>query len=147
MLEIHLFVRKHFMANLHAGSCLCGSVKFEIVGEFKKFFLCHCSRCRKTSGSAHCANLFAPGAQLHWLSGEEKISFYKHEGTNFAKNFCSVCSALLPVDAKAREMVVVPAGCLDTDVDITPQAHLCTDSKGNWDNIMHDVQCFANMPG
>ncbi|MFT6655758.1 MAG: hypothetical protein ACJAWI_002533, partial [Marinomonas primoryensis] len=61
------------MSHLHTGSCLCGAVKFELKGEFKKFFLCHCSRCRKTSGSAHCASLFAPGAALRWLSGEEKL--------------------------------------------------------------------------
>ena len=134
------------MTHTHAGSCLCGSVKFEIEGEFQKFFLCHCSRCRKISGSAHCANLFAPNAQLNWISGEESISFYRHEDTNFAKNFCSVCSALLPMHVEARDLVVAPAGCLDTDIEIAPQAHLFTDSKGNWDDMLNDQPTFEKMP-
>ncbi len=134
------------MSHLHTGSCLCGAVKFELEGEFKKFFLCHCSRCRKTSGSAHCASLFAPGAALRWLSGEEKLNFYRLEDTNFARTFCSVCGSNVPTDAKSRGLVVVPAGCLDTDVDITPQAHIFMDSKGNWDQRLVDVPAFDGMP-
>lgn len=134
------------MSHLHTGSCLCGTVKFELEGEFKKFFLCHCSRCRKTSGTAHCANLFAPGATLTWFSGEDKLSFYRLEDTNFARTFCSVCGSNLPTDAKARSLVVVPAGCLDTDVDITPQAHIFMDSKGNWDEHLSDVPAFETLP-
>jgi hypothetical protein len=134
------------MSHIHTGSCLCGTVKFELEGEFKKFFLCHCSRCRKSSGSAHCANLFAPGAQLTWLKGEDKLSFYRHEDTHFARMFCSVCGSNVPIDAKSRGLVVVPAGCLDTDVDITPQAHIFMDSKGNWDQRLVDVPAFDGMP-
>jgi hypothetical protein len=134
------------MSQIHTGSCLCGAVKFELDGEFKKFFLCHCSRCRKTSGTAHCANLFAPGAILNWLSGEDKLSFYRLENTNFARTFCSVCGSNMPTDAKSRCLVVVPAGCLDTDVDLTPQAHIFMDSKGNWDNTFNSLPTFDEMP-
>ena len=35
------------------GSCLCGSVKFEIERAAGPFELCHCARCRKVSGSAY----------------------------------------------------------------------------------------------
>jgi len=54
--------------NKHLGSCLCGEVRFEIVGNFERFFLCHCGRCRKDTGSAHAANLFSSTAKVHWLS-------------------------------------------------------------------------------
>ena len=43
-------------SNPTTGKCLCGVVQFRISGEFESFFLCHCSRCRKDSGSAHSAN-------------------------------------------------------------------------------------------
>lgn len=134
------------MEHTYTGSCLCGRVKFNLEGEFEKFFFCHCSRCRKVSGSAHCANLFAPSATLTWLSGEDNIGFYRHEGTNFARNFCSTCSSLVPLHIEARNTVIVPAGCLDTDVDIMPQAHIFTDSKGNWDHVLNDILCFEKRP-
>ena len=134
------------MSHLHTGSCLCGAVKFELEGEFKKFFLCHCSRCRKTSGTAHCANLFAPGATLTWLSGEDKLSFYRLENTNFARTFCSVCGSNVPTDAKTRGLVVVPAGSLDTKVDLAPQAHIFMDSRANWDEKLNEITCFDQLP-
>lgn len=134
------------MAQPHMGSCLCGAVKFEMEGEFKKFFLCHCSLCRKVTGSAHCSNLFAPNGRLRWLSGEDKLSFYRHEDGNFARNFCSICSATMPLFVKKRNMVVLPAGCLDSDIDITPQAHIFIGSKGNWDGILNDKPTFEKMP-
>ncbi len=34
------------------GQCLCGAVKFEILGPLPKLYQCHCSLCRKQSGSA-----------------------------------------------------------------------------------------------
>ena len=134
------------MINFHKGSCLCGAVHFELEGEFKKFMLCHCSRCRKASGAGNCANLFAPGAKLTWLKGEDDISFYRHKDTNFARYFCSKCGSNVPNDAKSRGLVVVPAGCLDTDVDIRPQAHIFMESKSNWDQKSHNVPCFDNAP-
>lgn len=53
----------------YSGSCLCGEVTFEIEGDFEDFYLCHCERCRKDTGSAHAANLFSSTAKLkmaHW---------------------------------------------------------------------------------
>ncbi|MBR7888804.1 GFA family protein [Marinomonas sp. A79] len=135
------------MNHSHAGSCQCGAVKFEVEGEFKRFVLCHCTRCRKTSGSNHCANLFAPGGSLKWLSGEEKLSFYRLEGTAFARTFCSICGSNVPTDAtQTRGLIAVPAGSLDTDVELGVQAHIFMGSKANWDEHIEDVPAFDTMP-
>lgn len=134
------------MSHLHSGSCLCGAVQFNLEGEFKQFMLCHCSRCRKMTGTGNCANLFAPGAKLTWIKGEEKLNFYRHKDTNFARCFCSNCSSNVPFDAKDRGVVVVPAGSLDTDVNLSPQAHIFMDSKSNWDYDLQNVPCFEKRP-
>ncbi|SBS35177.1 Glutathione-dependent formaldehyde-activating enzyme [Marinomonas aquimarina] len=131
---------------LYSGSCLCGSVAFELEGSFAKFFFCHCSRCRKTSGSAHCANLFAPDASLTWTKGEDHVTFYHLPETRFARTFCRTCGSMMPTDAKSRGLVVVPAGCLDSDVDVQPDAHLCCDSRANWDEGLEGVTKLPGMP-
>jgi hypothetical protein len=51
------------MATQHAGSCLCGEVRYAISGSFDRFYLCHCAHCRKDTGSAHAANLFSATAK------------------------------------------------------------------------------------
>src|SRR3546814_4169608 len=35
------------MDNIHAGSCLCGAVHYQVDGAFEQFYLCHCRHCRK----------------------------------------------------------------------------------------------------
>jgi hypothetical protein len=56
----------------YKGSCLCGEIIFEIIGEFESFFLCHCERCRKDTGSAHAANLFSSKTSRTYLLGGTK---------------------------------------------------------------------------
>ncbi|PRY63410.1 hypothetical protein B0H98_1085 [Vreelandella songnenensis] len=40
------------------GECLCGEVKFEIDGKLPNLYQCHCSLCRKTTGSTANAATF-----------------------------------------------------------------------------------------
>ena len=55
------------------GSCLCGEVEFEVTGNMGIFQYCHCSRCRKFTGSAHASNLFVSPDQFNWLKGEQSV--------------------------------------------------------------------------
>jgi len=57
------------------GSCFCKKVNYEISGNMGVFQYCHCSRCRKVTGSAHAANLFVAPDDFKWLSGEENVRF------------------------------------------------------------------------
>lgn len=132
------------MTEKHQGSCLCGAVQFEIDGAFEHFFLCHCSRCRKGSGSAHGANLFATQANFAWLSGEDKVTSFALAGTRHARSFCSTCGAALP--SVQGPLLVVPAGSLDTPVMKRPDAHLCTASRADWDSELERVASFEALP-
>ena len=96
----------------HMGSCLCGQVRFEIVGDFERFFLCHCGRCRKDTGSAHAANLFSSTAKVRWLSGQAKIKIFYVPLTRHEKSFCSECGSALPRIQMNGALLVVPAGSL-----------------------------------
>lgn len=59
------------------GSCLCSAVKYEVAGEAKRFYHCHCSRCRKATGTGHASNLFLQPAALKRLIGQEHIRAFK----------------------------------------------------------------------
>ena len=58
------------------GSCLCGSVTFAVTFPFEEFRHCHCSRCRKATGTAHATNAVVKPDALEWLSGEELVVRY-----------------------------------------------------------------------
>lgn len=132
------------MDKQHRGSCLCGEVRFTIVGEFEQFYLCHCSHCRKDTGSAHAANLFSSMAKLEWISGRDKLSSYILPGTRHSRCFCSICGSAVPYVTEA--MIVVPAGCLDSDTAPKPEAHIFVASKAQWDNGLADIPAFDTFP-
>src|SRR6516165_9888185 len=50
------------------GTCLCGAVRYEVIGTPTAFDLCHCSRCREASGSAFIAELVFEAAEIEWVS-------------------------------------------------------------------------------
>lgn len=133
------------MARITTGSCLCGAVRFEISGEFERFFLCHCSRCRKGTGSAHAANLFSSTATIDWLSGQDSVRTYQVPATRHQKAFCTGCGSALP---RVQPMgLVVPAGSLDSAIEIRPDAHICWDSRAGWDERLEDVPKLGGLPG
>lgn len=135
------------MKATHRGSCLCGEVRFEVQAEFDKFFLCHCTRCRKDTGSAHAANLFATGAAISWLSGKRYVKAFKLPSTRHMKSFCSLCGSALPSVQMEGELLVVPAGCLDGGLHREPLAHLCWASRADWDDGFADVPRLDGLPG
>lgn len=132
--------------NKHLGSCLCREVRFEIVGQFERFFLCHCGRCRKDTGSAHAANLFSSTAKIHWLSGQSKIRTFQVPSTRHEKSFCSTCGSAVPSVQMGGNLLVVPAGSLDDEIEIRPDAHICVGSRADWDECLEDVPRIEELP-
>lgn len=129
----------------HCGSCLCGTVSFEVKGEFDSFYLCHCQYCQKDTGSAHAANLFSKSAKLSWLSGSDSVTSFTLSGTHHKKSFCKFCGSALP-SIHELGLLAIPAGCLDTEVSMSPTAHIFTSCKAVWDKGLDDVPEFVELP-
>lgn len=132
--------------DLAVGACLCGAVTFRISGEFESFFLCHCSRCRKDTGSAHSANLFSTNAKINWLSGSQNIKVFQLSGSRHIKSFCTDCGSALPVYQGEIGLLVVPAGSLDSQINIRPNAHICTSSRASWGTDLCSIPSLAGLP-
>jgi hypothetical protein len=130
----------------HSGSCLCAAVKFEVEGDFERFYLCHCQHCRKDTGSAHAANLFTAAATLRWLSGQAKVTQFTLSSTQHSRSFCSICGSALPSFQMNGALLVVPAGSLNSDVPIRPDAHIFVSSRAGWDHALEDVPSLAGSP-
>ena len=129
----------------YKGSCLCGTVKFEVQGQFDSFYLCHCRHCQKNTGSAHAANLFSQTAKLTWLAGSDSVTTFTLAGTRHSSSFCKFCGSALP-DTQHASLLVVPAGCLDTAVTLLPTAHIYTSRKPAWDADKGVLPQFEELP-
>lgn len=116
------------------------------MGDFDRFYLCHCEFCRKDTGSAHAANLFAGGAALRWLSGQDVVTKFTLPSTRHARAFCSICGSPLPSVQMNGTLLVVPAGSLDGSVPIRPTAHLFAASRADWDDALELIPSFPGFP-
>jgi hypothetical protein len=128
-------------SNAIAGSCLCGSVKFEVTPPFAAFRYCHCSRCQKATGSAHASNAFLPVKQFKWLAGEALIKHFDLPGAKrFGVSFCTQCGTRVPHKVKTTENVLIPAGVLDADPGARPDNSIFWKSKAAWYVSPHELK-------
>lgn len=128
-----------------SGTCLCGQVNYEIEGEFDLFLFCHCTYCRKDTGTIHGANLISHSAKLHWLSGEENTKIFNLKGTRHTKCFCQNCGSALPYLYEGK-MLVLPAGSIEFEPPIAPTAHIFYRSRAQWEDSLANVQKLDEFP-
>ena len=131
----------------YSGSCICGSVKYEITGEFRFFFHCHCGRCRKSTGTGHASNVILNPDAVEWMDGEDLIGSYKvPDAERFRTVFCKNCGGPLPRVAPDLSMAVIPAGTLDSNPEINPTGYIFGDSKAAWSCDSRELPTWAEYP-
>jgi hypothetical protein len=105
------------------GGCLCGGVRYELTRTFRRANFCHCSHCRRHTGSAASAQGRVARDGFRLLAGAELIKVFRPPG-GMAKAFCRVCgSSLFGGDWPNGPEVSVRLGTVDTDPGIRPQFH------------------------
>jgi hypothetical protein len=115
------------------GGCLCGKVQYQVTGPFDAFHLCHCSQCRRSTGSAHAANIFTTEDRLEWLAGTEFIKRYAPDEPGvISKCFCKHCGSLVPYTSLQSGRLIIPAGSLLEAPDIEPQDNIFWRDRAPW---------------
>ena len=126
------------MAESVRGSCLCGRVAFEVELPFRRANHCHCSRCRKHSGTFGLTQGRVPRSQFRLLSGEDSLRVFQPQGGK-VKAFCVECgSSLFGGDWPGGDEVSLRLGSLDGDPQIRPQYHTFVGSRAPWDELPDD---------
>ena len=130
------------------GSCLCGTVKYQLEGNAIRFYHCHCQRCRKATGTGHASNLLIkPLDSLTWLQGEEALSKYKvPEAERFYNCFCKDCGSPMPRVVPELDGILVPAGTLDEEAPIQPGARIFWGSRALWSCEAGGLPVFDEYP-
>jgi len=128
------------------GSCLCQAVSYQFHGPEYVFQYCHCSRCRKFTGSAHASNIIVDPAQFEWLSGEDQVGRFEHpEARHFATCFCKICGSSLPWMAQSGAAVIIPAGTLDDDPEIRPVQNIYWKDRAPWREAVEELPQYDEL--
>ncbi|MDX8452467.1 GFA family protein [Mesorhizobium sp. VK9D] len=134
------------MTRLLAGKCFCSAVHYEVADEFVYAANCHCSNCRRTTGSA-----FKPFAgierdKFRLSAGGDRLLIFGDESGHDAH--CGQCGSLLYSLVRDGAYVHVAMGTLVDDPTIRPTAHIFVGSKAKWFTIADDLpQYDEHVPG
>jgi hypothetical protein len=116
-----------------SGSCLCGTVQFELTPPYIGFWYCHCERCQRSTGSAHSANLFMNVEQFRWTAGKENVTLFIHPtAENYPRAFCKTCGSPCPRFTRDGSRWMVQGGLLHGDPGIRPMANIFWPLHAEW---------------
>lgn len=117
------------------GECNCGAVAFEIHTDLSGVFVCHCSICRRSTGSNGVAVVVIDNDAFRWIRGEQQIATWKKPNADWQTWFCRTCGSPLP-GANDESRMFVPAGLIsDSSEALRVIHHIWVSSKAGWDEI------------
>ena len=128
------------------GRCLCGAVAYQVTDAFEYAMNCHCSQCRRATGSA-----FKPFAgirreHLAITDGADAIMIYGDAAAAHDLH-CGRCGSLLVSIVRNSAYAHVTMGTLLDAPSIRPAMHIFVGSKAPWYEISDDLPQHARFPG
>jgi hypothetical protein len=120
------------------GGCACGGVRFEIDAPLVSAGWCHCTRCRRRTGTPASPQARIEPGSLRIVSGEELVRAWEPE-RGWAKAFCGDCgSALWSQSPEDPQLKAVRLGAFDGDPGIRPQHRQFVAYAAVWEPIPDD---------
>jgi len=122
------------------GGCLCGAIRFEVTADPIATYYCHCSMCRRASGSMFQIGATVPIEGFEFVKGGP-TAYESPPGS--LRKFCGVCgSQLVNMVAKDPKLVEFQLGCLDDLENIKPELHMHTSSQASWFKVADELPRF-----
>lgn len=119
------------------GRCLCGQVQYEVLDSFSYALNCHCSNCRRATGSAFKPFAGIEREKLKVLCASEDLLLFGGEQAHDAH--CRKCGSLLYSVVRDGKFVHVTLGTLTETPTIRVSAHIFVGSKAPWYTIADDL--------
>ena len=126
------------------GGCYCGAVRFEVTDAFTYAQNCHCSDCRRATGSAFKPFGGIARPALRVTRGETEV--LHHGGDNAHDIRCRRCGSLLFSVFPPREWIHVAYGSLHDSPSLHPTAHIWVSDKAPWHEIIDGLPQHAEFP-
>jgi hypothetical protein len=107
---------------------------------------CHCTRCRKSSGSAFVTSTEIKRSSFRITQGQEFIKKFENPGA-VDRFFCSECGSQLYSQREATPDVMrIRLGTIDTAFNERVSAHIFVGSKAQWSEIADDAPQYEERP-
>jgi len=127
------------------GSCLCGAVSFEVTGPVRGVGICHCSKCRKVSGTSGNAQFIVRSEKFRWHQEPDGIVTFKLSD-GWGPSRCKVCGSPVPDSYDGGQRMWVQAGLMDDRLEAEIVQHIFCGSKADWDREAEDARSYDEYP-
>jgi hypothetical protein len=124
-----------------AGGCLCGAVNYRVVDAFAYAANCHCSDCRRATGSAFKPFAGTSATGLRIVAGADHLLLYGDPSENHDVH-CRDCGSLL-YSVVGAGRIHLALGSLHDAPSIKPRAHIFVGDKAPWHEITDSLPQFA----
>lgn len=118
------------------GGCLCGAIRYEAVGPLRVHY-CHCSMCRKATGSAFAVLAWLDTTRLRWLAGQPRLF---RSSPIARRGFCGNCGSALMLVYENSDETALHVGTFDRPDDAVPKYHYGSEGRLPW------VDCGSSLP-
>jgi hypothetical protein len=132
------------MTKMLTGKCFCSRVHYTVADEFLYAMNCHCSNCRRTTGSAFKPFAGIERGKLRLTEGEDSLLVYGDDKAN--DTHCGRCGSLLYSVVRDGAFVHVALGSLVDAPGIRPTRHIFVGSKAPWFTITDDLPQHQEFP-
>ncbi len=130
-------------AVVHEGGCLCGALRYKVVGDPLGVAICHCVNCQRNTGSAFSVNATFPAGTMTLEGIPSVYEDVGDTGSVVRRIFCGTCGT--PIESQSvysvPNYIVIKAGTFDNPADFPPDCEVYCDSKLPWvelgDKITH----------
>jgi hypothetical protein len=134
------------MTNIRGG-CLCGQVRYTIVGEPRRSGICHCRDCQRYTGSAFEPFMVFRAASVSIQGDLRSFKAIADSGNAIYRRFCPNCGSKVVNEADgAPGMIIVLAGTLDDPTAFVPNVELFCDTAWSWAHSASERKRFRGMP-
>ena len=138
------------MGNTHdsrqlTGTCLCGQLEYKVADAFRYAMYCHCSLCRRMTGSAFKALAGIERSKLALTKGQDATAIFG-DSDAWHNVSCRNCGSPLYAVVRDGAFVHVLMGTLVDTPTIRPTMHIFVGSKAPWYEITDDLPQHEAFP-
>ena len=115
------------------GGCLCGAVRYRVLGGAVALTLCHCRTCRRAAAAPSVAWAIFAASGFAFTAGAPR---YFRSSPHIERGFCAQCGTPLVYRSERRPNVVdVTTVSLDTPEPFAPHREIWTEEKLAWEVV------------
>lgn len=117
------------------GECNCGAVGFKVEANLSDVFVCHCSICRRSTGSGGIAVAVVANENFSWVKGQEQVSHWSKPGHEWHTYFCKICGTAVPGENDEKRMFLPVGTFTSGHENLRVAHHLFVNSMASWEEI------------